>query len=119
MANGADPTADPPHFRDLKFNPIGLYDLRRRLGVLSRQPGIYTTFRTRFDAADLAWLAAGASDDGQHAVPRETFFPAFHTLRKSLPTGGTGRNHRNTFSSKIQTVIFDLVRPLYHSLFVH
>ncbi|KAJ6568721.1 hypothetical protein B0H19DRAFT_1373239 [Mycena capillaripes] len=108
MAQGADPTADPPNFQDLKFNPIGLYDLRRRLGVLHRQPGIFTTFRAKFDAADLAWLAAGASDDGQHGVPLETFFPAFHTLRKSLPPASVGREQRTLFSNRIQKVIFDL-----------
>ncbi|KAJ7233792.1 hypothetical protein C8J57DRAFT_1249687 [Mycena rebaudengoi] len=102
------PTSLPPSWEDLKFNPIGLYNLRRRLGVFPNQPGVYTTHKPRFDAADLAWIAAGASEDGRHHVAALQFFSAFFVLRNSLPTDEAGWAQRKGFSGMIQKLIFDL-----------
>jgi hypothetical protein len=66
-------------------------------------------YKARFDAADLAWVAAGASEDGQHSVPSAEFFGAFFALRNSLPADEVGWTQRKAFSERIQALIFDLV----------
>ncbi|KAJ6560839.1 hypothetical protein DFH09DRAFT_1316456 [Mycena vulgaris] len=38
VANSANVTTVPPAYHDLKFNPLGPYNLRRRLGVLVNEP---------------------------------------------------------------------------------
>ncbi|KAJ7709315.1 hypothetical protein B0H14DRAFT_3172441 [Mycena olivaceomarginata] len=48
-------------FRQLRFSPLGLYDLRRRLGVQPSEPGIFQRFRNRFLTSDIAWFAGGAT----------------------------------------------------------
>ncbi|KAJ7281720.1 hypothetical protein C8J57DRAFT_1500414 [Mycena rebaudengoi] len=97
VARDADLTTRPPAYEDLKFNPLGLYNLRRRLGVLVSEPGTFTTFRRKFDAADLAWLTAGASADSCHFIDPSKFFPSFFALRDSLPTESAGRDQRKSF----------------------
>ncbi|KAJ6476563.1 hypothetical protein DFH09DRAFT_1342444 [Mycena vulgaris] len=108
IARSADLTTVPPAYEDLKFNPLGLYNLRRRLGVLVSEPGIFNHFQHKFEAADLAWLAAGASQDGRHSIEPSHFFPAFTTLRDSLPTDKIGREHRKWFSKRIMSLLCDL-----------
>jgi hypothetical protein len=91
VAQGGSPSDNPPPFSDLKFNPLGLYHLRHRLGMLVNEPGAFTEFQDRFNAANLAWLASGASEDGQHALnPVEIFTRILHPLQFS-PRGRTRR----------------------------
>ncbi|KAJ6552542.1 hypothetical protein B0H10DRAFT_1957902 [Mycena sp. CBHHK59/15] len=106
--NSHDLSALPPPYEDLKFNPLGLYNLRRRLGVLASEPGIFNTYQQRFEDADIAWLASGASEDGTHAIGPSAFFPAFFALRASLPSDDQGRDHRKRFSDKIRRVLYNL-----------
>ncbi|KAJ7291870.1 hypothetical protein C8J57DRAFT_1212290 [Mycena rebaudengoi] len=104
----SEPTPNPPDYSQLKFNPLGLYNLRRLQGILVNQPGIYNTHKAKFDAADLAFLAAGASEDNQHKASRATFASAFFALRDSLPATDTGRDLRRRFSKSIQMLLWDL-----------
>ncbi|KAJ7603380.1 hypothetical protein DFH06DRAFT_1350240 [Mycena polygramma] len=107
-SQGKPPGSALLEWTDLKFNPLGLYDLRRHLGVLPTEPGIFTAFQGRFEAADYAWLAAGTSTDGRHRVQIDRFFTEQLTLRSSLPFGEAGAPPWKTFEAKLKTVIWDL-----------
>src|ERR1700678_1039496 len=80
-------SAQPLAWSDLKFNPLGLYSLRQRLGLLSDQRGIFTRYQQSFLASDIAWFAAGASEDKKHHVHPNTFHSLFGVSRENTPTG--------------------------------
>jgi hypothetical protein len=94
---------------DLKFNPLGLYNLRRRLGVLTKEPGIFLQYKDAFLASDIAWFAAGASTDGTHVLPMGSFHPSFETFRMNTPQGSAGQKLRTDVRKQIQNLTFDLV----------
>lgn len=96
--SGARP--NPLEWDLLKFNRIGLYDLRRRIGV-PQEPGLYEKYRERFDAADLAWFASGLSTDVTHFNAKK-FPPEFFSIREGIPSRSLTRSH-------IQKLTFDLV----------
>jgi hypothetical protein len=99
-----------PPWTDLKFNPLGIYNLRRRIGALAGEPGVFTRYQHRFEAADLAWFAAGASEDDDHHIPADSFHQAFDILRTNLPSGEEGGKWRKQLRSRLGRIIFDLVR---------
>ena len=74
---GASP--QPQAWNKLKFNPIGLFDLHHHIGVFASEPGVYNDHHTWFDAADLAWFAAGLSTEVLH-LTQNAFPPEFSTL---------------------------------------
>ncbi|KAF7334098.1 hypothetical protein MVEN_02315600 [Mycena venus] len=76
-----------------------------RLGV--SQPTLFLSFRDRFRAGDLAWFAAGKSEDGNHILTASTFFPEFETVRECLPTGMDGNEMRKALQEEIQRNVFD------------
>ncbi|KAJ6531520.1 hypothetical protein DFH09DRAFT_1284851 [Mycena vulgaris] len=81
--DGYGPNPLPIAWHRLKFGPIGLYDLRRRI--------------------------AGASTDGKHIQARpDQFFPEFDTLRDSVPIGPTGGKARKKLNEQMRQLIFDL-----------
>ena len=47
----------------ISFNADGIDTLRNCFGIM---PAVYHEFEGRFHAAELAWLVAGASEDGMH-----------------------------------------------------
>ncbi|KAJ7716701.1 hypothetical protein B0H16DRAFT_1741035 [Mycena metata] len=98
----------PVAWDNLTFTPGGAYDLRRHLGVTFDELGRFNRSRNKFEAADLAWLAAGASDDGRHSLPSEQFYPEFHDLYDSVPTGVSGQQARRDFSNSVRALIWDL-----------
>ena len=49
---------DPLDWAALRFHPLGLFDLRRRLQK-SVEKSVMERFRASFDAAEIAWFAAG------------------------------------------------------------
>jgi hypothetical protein len=100
----------PTPFSRLKFSPIGLFDLRRHLGVLPAEPTIFKQFQTRFRTADFGWFAGGASTDGQHIPVLNSFFPEFDNLRQTLPIGPVGNEARKALQEEVQHAVFDLVR---------
>ena len=104
-----------PPWTDLKFNPLGLYNLRRHIGILAGEPGIFTRYQSRFEAADVAWFAAGASEDNNHHVPADTFHQAFAIMRSNLPSGEEGKKWRKQVWSRLQKIIFDLVRCILNN----
>jgi len=103
---GARP--QPQGWNQLKFNQLGLFDLRRRIGVLASEPGVYNDHRTRFDAADIAWFAAGLSTEVIHLAPN-AFPPEMSALRHATPSGQVGSLARSALRTRVQKVTFDLV----------
>ncbi|KAJ6603152.1 hypothetical protein B0H10DRAFT_2229899 [Mycena sp. CBHHK59/15] len=95
---------DPPPFA--RATPLGLYDLRRHLGVLKCQPGIFNQNKPHFLASDIAWFAGGASTNGRYLTDR--FFPEFNDLHQMLPVRAVGGEARKSLNLKMQHVVFDL-----------
>jgi hypothetical protein len=104
-----------PALADINFDPVGMYNLRRLLGV--RMAG-FNRQRHRFLASDVAWVAARASEDSAHIPPNDVFFQEFHDLYNSLPPGRVGQTTRRNWGDRVQRLIFDLVRhsllPVHH-----
>ena|ERR1700733_4741501 len=98
-----------PAWSELKFNPIGIYYLRRHLGFLPQEPGIFKRHQQSFLAADIAWFAAGASEDGQHSMNHDAFHAAFHAFRENSPGGRNGTTLWANLRQNIRQLIFDLV----------
>ena len=103
--NTAHASPVPTRFKTLSFNPQGVYDLRRMLGALPSRPGEYTAHQRRFDAADVAWFAAGCSTDGQHAIDRHQF----HPIMTNMYLDGFGPDSRRDLKDLTQSLLFDTV----------
>lgn len=102
--------SDPPlAWLDLKFNPVGLYNLRKCLGMLSKEPGIFRRYQQAFMVSDLAWFAAGASEDKTHHVQLNTFHPLFRISRENMPTGSSGNKLHTGVHQHLCQLTFDLV----------
>ena len=88
-----------PPWTDLTFNPLGLYNLCRRIGILAGEPGIFTRYQSHFKAADVAWFAAGASEDNNHYIPANTFHQAFAIWqrRQKVVEAGAVTSPKNYF----------------------
>ncbi|KAJ7016732.1 hypothetical protein C8F04DRAFT_1280666 [Mycena alexandri] len=102
------PGRNPLPYHGLKFNPLGCFDLRCRLGIFQQDPSIWNTYRRHFQASDIAWLASGASEDNQHHPGSQGFFPEFKTLRNSLPANDDGQAARSEFEESVRKLIWDL-----------
>jgi hypothetical protein len=98
-----------PAWNDLKFNPLGLYNLRRRLGALSDQPGVFARHRGGFLQSDISWFAAGLHTDGQHTIPMNQCHPLFLTAREHTGIGERANELRNKTKESVRDAIFDLV----------
>jgi hypothetical protein len=98
-----------PSWSELQFNPLGVYNLRRRLGALPQEPGIFMHHKQRFLQSDIAWFAAGLHDDGQHGTSHDTFHPLFHTARENTGTGEPATKLRNKLRDSVRDHIFDMV----------
>jgi hypothetical protein len=113
-------SGQPLAWSDLKFNPLGLYSLRQRIGMLCDQRGIFTRYQQSFLASDIAWFAAGASEDKSHDVQQNTFHSLFGVSRENTPTGASGNRLRAGVRQHVRQLTFDLVRlislfPLHSS----
>ncbi|KAJ7475555.1 hypothetical protein B0H11DRAFT_1917728 [Mycena galericulata] len=87
------PRQSPLPLQFLKFNPLGIFELRRHLGL----PADWDAYRRRFISGDIAWFASAV------------FFPEFDGLRNSVPQDGVGYNTRRVFSDQVRQLIFDLI----------
>jgi hypothetical protein len=101
----ANATDTPTSFNRLKFNQLGLYDLRRRIGVLQHARGVFTKYQAKFLASDIAWFAAGAHKDGNHCVPPGEF----HSFFKAVREGTMTREERNNIRQQVIELLFDIV----------
>ncbi|CDO74658.1 hypothetical protein BN946_scf184832.g2 [Trametes cinnabarina] len=63
---------------NLKYNELGLRTLRLFLG----EGPFYDRFKSRCDAADVAWFVAGAHKDGDHLLSPDSFHENWHFARQ-------------------------------------
>lgn len=103
-------TGPIPDWAELKFNPLGVYNLRRRLGALRREPGVFTEYQRNFTAADIAWFAAGAATDDTHQSGCRGFHQLFDIAREG--GGKDGSRLRGELEDTIQGLTFDMVCSL-------
>ncbi|KAJ6527166.1 hypothetical protein B0H19DRAFT_1275471 [Mycena capillaripes] len=100
-------SAAPQRLCDLKFvNPATVFDVRRNLGVAPAR-SVFERFSMRFRAADIAFLAAGASSDGKHIPPTDDFHPDFDEFYAAT-SGENGNAMRQAFRSELETLLHDL-----------
>lgn len=107
---GICPFRQPLGWDRLRFGPLGLYDLRRRLGVHPSEPGVFQDYCARFLTANIAWFAGGASTENHHTSATSGFFPEFDAMRQSLPTGMVGNEAGKALNERVRYAVFDLVR---------
>ena len=109
-------TDEPPNaglvplpWPSLAFHPLGLYDLRHRLGKLPNEPGIYDTYLDHFKYSDLAWFAPGLAERPSVEINRNSFYPEYLALRSTLPKNSTGTEQRTSLRKELQALTFDCV----------
>lgn len=96
----------PKPLGEVEFTPVGIYDVRRNLGAAVPH---FNRLRHRYAAADLAFVASGASEDGHHQTAPTEFFPEFWSLYDSQPMGRPGQLARKDFGERCRRSLFDLV----------
>lgn len=104
--------AKPQPLSQVKYNTIGIYDIRRHCGAHPHEPGVYDTHRACFDAADLAWIATSLNlaSNSQPIAPN-SFPPEFSVLRQGMPSNSSGT--RAAMRARLQKLIFNLVCVFY------
>lgn len=101
---------------ELKFNPLGLYHLRRWQGVFPAESGFFVANQARFSAADIAWFAAGMHSDGQHAHAQDHFHALHNSVYDQMSTGyANAKRERKALEKQVHDLTFDMVR-LFFSL---
>ncbi|KAJ6624352.1 hypothetical protein B0H10DRAFT_1943250 [Mycena sp. CBHHK59/15] len=99
----------PSSWNQLEFTPIGIYDLRRHIGVFAGDPGIFQRYKHQFLGSDIVWFTVGSSDDGRHFPHPGHFFNEFDTLRSSGPIGQVGSDECKALREIIRCLTFDMV----------
>lgn len=97
----------PASWESLRFSPVGLNDLRHRLGCINKEPGVFERFRNRFEAADLAWFAAGLAAT-PNQIQANAFSNQFLQLRDDT-AGSSGGTLRRDLQKQVRQLTFDMV----------
>ncbi|KAJ6612565.1 hypothetical protein B0H10DRAFT_2223061 [Mycena sp. CBHHK59/15] len=105
------PAAVTP-WNDLQFTPVGAYEVQPHIGIPMDEYSCFNCSHHKFLASDLAWLASGTSEDGNHLVSPDEFFPEFMDLYNSQPTGTPGQTARKAWAERIRQLMFDLMRNM-------
>ena len=105
---GADKLPLTP-WQSLKFHPIGLVHLRRYQGLFPYLPEFFKVKQASFEAADLAWFAAGLHKDGNHHRAQDSFHPEYLDLYNVCGLEKETRPIRKALLGKLLNLIFDLV----------
>ena len=111
--------SSPLPWTSLAFHPLGLLDLRRRLGKPSLDPDLYKVLQDHFEAADLAWFASGLASQSCN-IKQEEFYPELDILRSNTEKDGKGTEARAALHKHVRDLTFDCVRPflrLFSTLF--
>jgi hypothetical protein len=103
----------------LKFNPIGLLNLRRHLHAHPTESDIFKRYENRFIASDVAWFSAGLSNDGHHQTRTDSFHSLFDELRQNVPKTSEGKQQRRDLQMKVQNLAFDIVSIPCHISRIH
>ena len=88
--------------------PSHLERLRQLLGTPSDQ-GVYDRYRSKFVAADLAWLVSGMNRDSDHGVGDGVYHRLQSTYQKTTGKGKDARVIRTEFKGKYDKLAFDVV----------
>jgi len=99
---------------ELKFDLMGLQNLRWILGFHSSMSNLFPTRQAHFEASDIAWLAAGTHSDGNHAQNSHEFHPMYMQLYND--TRNAGKLERKALIQKIEFLVYDLVCDIPMSL---
>ena len=99
----------PLPWTSLAFHPLGLFDLRRRLGKPSLDPNLSKSFQARFEAADLAWFAAGLASQSCNIHQKE-FYPELFVLRTNTEKDSKGTEARAALRKRVRDLTFDCER---------
>ncbi|PPQ94791.1 hypothetical protein CVT25_008393 [Psilocybe cyanescens] len=96
---------DPLDWSALGFHLLGLYDLWHRLG--KPQNCIFWCYHSSFEAADLAWFAAGLATKPCN-IQANKFYPELHALRNNtgLPNG-VGTEIQKALCKSVRDLTFD------------
>ena len=100
--------ASPLPWASLAFHPLGLLDLRRRLGKPPLDYHLYKTLQPRFEAADLAWFAAGLASQSC-IIQKEDFYPELNVLRSNTEKDSKGTEARAALRKCVRDLTFDCV----------
>ena len=97
----------PSTLGELKFNPLSVYNLHRFISTLPEDPKAYETFRTHFDAADIAYFAAGCATDVEHNIGKDRF----HLMVKDMYSCKYGSFSYESCKrcDHVQALTFDMV----------
>ena len=91
------------------FHPLGLYDLRRHLGKLPKEPGIYNLYLKYIKYSDLTWFAPGLAKKSPVETDRNSFHPEYLALRSTLPRNSVGTEQRSALRKQLQALTFDCI----------
>ncbi|KAJ7143243.1 hypothetical protein C8R46DRAFT_1233019 [Mycena filopes] len=109
------PRRRPLPLHELKLTPLGLFDLRRHLGIFPNNPSLWNTYSRSFNAADIAFIASGASEDNQHHPGAGGFFPELRALRDSLPNDDAGYAARKELNESMRKLLWDITTMWDHT----
>lgn len=99
----------PLPWRSLAFHPLGLFDLRRRLGRPLLDPDLSKSLQARFEVSDLAWFAAGLASQSCN-IQQEEFYPELILLRSNTEKDSKGTEARAALRKRVRDLTFDCVR---------
>lgn len=114
LAAPANASPTPMTWDRLRFSPVAIYDLRRRLGFMPHESSVYARYQHRFDLSDISWFAAGlASTPG---IYDGTPFTTTMTELRTLTPAPTGNDMRRALRERLRTGVFDMVCSYYSFL---
>jgi hypothetical protein len=75
--------------------------------------GFFIANQPQFEAADVAWFAAGMHEDGMHDHPRDRFHQLHNDVRQEISDAYTDpKAERKALEKCVQNLTFDLVHFL-------
>jgi len=98
-----------PPFADLRFDPIGIYNLRRRLGAFPRNAGVFAMYQRNFRLSDIAWFAAGLHQASVPNLGPDTLLPGFWDSRDGMGSDNVAKDTRKKCKDELRDGLFDLV----------
>ena len=98
----------PLSWTSLAFHPLGLFNLRRRLGKPLLERELYKSLQAHFETADLAWFAAGLASQSCN-IHQEEFYPELIALRSNTEKDAKGTETRAALRKHVQDLMFDCV----------
>ena len=114
---GADGSPTPSWRNLRKFNTLSVYNLRHLEGTFPHAPGFFDAYHAKFNAADIAWWAAGTQRDGQHDHANNAFHAMYHEFMETGSSPGA-KADRKALLAKMQALLWDIVCHIYLVFFL-